>query len=952
MKKQDLRSQIIPTRLSNTDDRQKNGNREFDTTDLIYLDSYDDQFLGHRTDEERRVSATDFAKMNYAYVYDGYETRTGHQTTSVWLRSAWISFNVFCVHGDGGWDTYFTTSRRYALCPSLHYNLPSSISARSALGIFNRGRNRTEGEESELDIREVKDKNGRTIYHTLQIGEYPKTKVEEELSKKLEALYHGGRVREGLVPTGRWYTSNGQKENYKDFAGKHNPEFEYNGTKYVRVTSNPCNFDRTYSDGTLTGEVGTVRWVKVEPISFEIKNWDEMPRTINPRGNGIAKYFDLRSEEAITANIPFYPNEDDKNSTMWQNSMPRGFLNGINVKNITENGNPKFGAERGGNFTGECSFLNEAFNLEREPIYEYTIPKSETEIPDDAFNGCITLKKLVMHSGIKQIGKRAFEGLSFKYAYRLKSGELVFEQELPKNGQECEQIVELEKLVRPFVGFDYNLLVQNDKLKHIEELSQKLNKDKFSIPYVFADQLTSNGMTNSFCENSDFRFFRNEMPDINDELLDYPEEERLDFFKFAWSLGCFSTEKMLDKNGKETQIILAQKATTVLQTLLKTDDMKLGKYHGLFDSMPLGVKPSQEFLKFISEETIKKKKDEKGRTIPRETRLENLEMLIQLERRHPGMFIKVMTNFEDAKSYRLTLDETGKPVKLSWEDALKKFYLANKYVGVTNENADIAELFGGKGLSQQVFEKATGLRRQANQRSVPEHILGKPITEETILESIERIKSQTEAELTSGKQMIEDLYAKQFTYEWLSKNDPHNSIMGLFCSCCGTITSSFYGKDIAKASIIAPDVQNLVVRNSKGEIISKGTMYVNRERGYAIFNDFELNERYRHHEGSSGRYNVSVTSREEQERDMIFSAFQRGLKAFIEEYDKQNPQKPIQQVNVGLGYNRLKRQVEKFKAATSNLSVPTEYKFQDAASGQRILYVRDERKIKSGGDGR
>ena len=376
MKKQDLRSQIIPTRLSNTDENQNNGNKEFDTTDLIYLDSYADQFSGTLTAAERCKSATDFAKMNYAYVYDGYETQTGRATSSVWLRSALSSYNVFCVHGDGDWYDYCTKYSIYALCPSLHYNLPSNISARSALGIFNRGRNRTEREDTELDIREVKDKNGRIIYHTLQIGEYPKTKVEEELSKTLEALYHGGRIKEGIVPTGKWYTSNGQKENYKDFVGKHNPEFEYNGSKYVRVISNPCNSDRRYSDGTLTGQVGTVRWVKVEPISFEIKNWDEMPRSINPRGNGSATYFDLRAEEAITANIPFYPDEDDKNSTMWQNSMPRGFLNGINVKNITENGNPKYGAERGGNFTGECSFLNEAFNLSSRRHSSGQIPAS------------------------------------------------------------------------------------------------------------------------------------------------------------------------------------------------------------------------------------------------------------------------------------------------------------------------------------------------------------------------------------------------------------------------------------------------------------------------------------------------------------------------------------------------------------------------------------------------
>lgn len=466
-------------------------------------------------------------------------------------------------------------------------------------------------------------------------------------------------------------------------------------------------------------------------------------------------------------------------------------------------------------------------------------------------------------------------------------------------------------------------------------------------------ELVKNGMVSSFCENSDFRFFRNEIPDINDRLLDFPEEERLDFFKFATALGCFSTQKMLDKKGKETEVILAQKATSALTMLLKTEKMKLGKYHGLFDSMPLGVEPNQEFLKFIAKEEIIRKKDEAGRTKEKEIKHENLEMIMGLERNYPGMFIKVMTNFKEAKSYRDCLDENGKPIKISWEEAFKKFYLSNKYIGVTKENADIAELFGGKGLSQEIFDKATSLRQKAKVKGIPEHILEKPIKEETILESIERIKSQTEAELGNGKQMIEELYEKQFTYEWLSKNDPHNSIMGLFCSCCGTITSSFYGKDIAKASVRAPDVQNLVVRNSNGEIISKGTMYVNKDSGYGIINDFELNQNYRHHESSAGRYNVDKTSREEQEREMIFKAFQRGLKAFVEEYDKENPDKPMKQINIGMGYNRLKRQVEQFKKATSNLTVPSEYKFQDAMNHEQyILYERKQKQVENGGEGR
>lgn len=437
-------------------------------------------------------------------------------------------------------------------------------------------KNREESEElKQLDIREVKDTTGKTIYHTLQIGEYPKTKVDEDLSRTLESLYHGGKIQEGILCTGRWYSGNGQKEMFGDYAGKHSPEFEYQGQRYVRVVSYPSDKGNRYSDGTPSGKVGTIRWAKVEPISFVIKNWDEMPQSINPKGNGRAKYFDLRAEEAITSNIPFYPDEYDKNSIMWQNSSVRGFFNGIDVRNIRSNGNIKYGASRGGNFTGECNFLNEAFNLSREPMIEYTIPDSETEIPDDAFNGCITLKKLVMHSGIKSIGKRAFDGLDFKYAYRTETGELVFSQELPKDKDEYKDVVELGKIAKSFEGFDYGILLPSDKLGEVINFSETLSKNKFSIPYVYGLALVESGKTKSFCKNSDFRFFKNEIPKINDMLLDFPEEERLDFFKFASSLGCFSAEKMLDKKGKETQVLLAQKASSLLAQLLKTDEMKL-----------------------------------------------------------------------------------------------------------------------------------------------------------------------------------------------------------------------------------------------------------------------------------------------------------------------------------------------------------------------------------------
>ena len=487
MKRKDLRNQIIPTKLKNIDNHQMSESEEFDTIDLIYLDTFSEQYEREwNKGNNLRISATDYAIMNNAHIDKKLKTILGKSATCEWTRFALRSFLIIYIDAGEGYWPIKTTEQYIGLRPCLHYKLPS------------------ENEETP-DIEEVKDRDGNKLYHILHIGEYAKTNLDEQISHDLERLYNCGKIKDEMKVTGRWYSSNGQKFKYVNFAGKHSPEFEYKGDRYVRVISSPRDQNIEYFNGTETGKIGTVRWVKVEPISFIIRNWDDLPISINPKGNGSAEYFDLMSEEVIIANIPYYPDSRVKNCDMWQNSMPRGFLNGIDVRNIAANGNPDFGAARGGNFTGECNFLNEAFNLIREPIHEYTIPDSETEIPDDAFNGCVSLKKLVIHSGITSIGKRAFDGLNFKYAYRLKTGELILGEELPEKQIEYESLIELGA----FSEFDYNILLHSDELGEVIELSKKLNKIKFCIPYVFAKQLIDGEMVDSFFENSDFRFFKN-----------------------------------------------------------------------------------------------------------------------------------------------------------------------------------------------------------------------------------------------------------------------------------------------------------------------------------------------------------------------------------------------------------------------------------------------------------
>lgn len=527
MEKGDLRNKII----------------QINNNDLIYLDTYEEQYNVKKTNSERMLSATDFAKMNNSYIFSYAETNTGKETTLAWLNSEGVRKSVEIIGEDGEFHSKFTSSLDVGICPSLQYKIGT--------------------ENSALKISEVKNINNKTIGRILEIGEYPKTKVDEGISKTLEDLYHFGKPKEGLIATGRWYSGNGQVDENKGYAGKHSPEFVYQDQKYVRVISSPNRTEIKYSDGTIAGERGTVRWVKVEPISFEIKNWEKMPIYINPNGDESANSFDLRTQEVITANIPFYPYEDEIKSNQWENSTIRGFLNGKDVK--------------GGSFKGECNFLNEAFNLSREPITEYAIPESEYEIPDDAFNGCILLKKIVIPPSIRDVGKRAFEGLSFKCAYKTEDGYMVLSQELPQNKQEYIYSINLEIMEKVFEGFDYTVIFQKQKFAKFAELARVLVKNKFKIPYIYGLQLIENEKINILTENTDFRFFKNELTDINEKLLEFSEDEKNAFFKFATVLGCFNTEKILDKFGNPTNIICAQKASSLLAKLLRTNEIELRK---------------------------------------------------------------------------------------------------------------------------------------------------------------------------------------------------------------------------------------------------------------------------------------------------------------------------------------------------------------------------------------
>ena len=358
----DLKKFILPTVLDNTDNDCCYENKEFETKDLIYLDSGDEvkSILG----DERENSPTDYTIMtDVDMILHSGKFYAAMLRTSLGLNEddgnsfGCTSYMLY----DGEIEDFSVNSNDSGICPSMHLDISSIINEKSKSSNFGK-------------IVAVKDLIDNVLYHTIEFGEFPKTYVGDKKNQELEKLYSLKK----LVPTGKEYT--GKFDVYDSVLIKGidlNPEYEYQGEKYVRVLSRIHDdyFPVPYSDGTTAKDNESV-WVKVEPIVWKIKNWDDLPKELNPNGSGKAKFIDVRTEQAIISGIPFYPDRYEDNCYLWQNSTIRGYLNGINVNNIKTNGNPRFSAPNGGDFSKGNSFLKEAFIINNSKISKSTYENS------------------------------------------------------------------------------------------------------------------------------------------------------------------------------------------------------------------------------------------------------------------------------------------------------------------------------------------------------------------------------------------------------------------------------------------------------------------------------------------------------------------------------------------------------------------------------------------------
>lgn len=347
------------------------------------------------------------------------------------------------------------------------------------------------------------------------------------------------------------------------------------------------------------------------------------------------------------------------------------------------------------------------------------------------------------------------------------------------------------------------------------------------------------------------------------------------------------------KNGQLNLVPVSTIAYTFMQGILNHDDLNLSELHMHLQALKMDGY-NQEFAKFVMNKTNWSDIKENLELLPRIYDWFKFRTELNLQQSNNSL---LPTREEDR--FKVLVYETSENGvdRMHWKaptvEYLKKEFAQTKFSGiVTQRDKELAESISKYNIYEQKhFDKAKEIDKEREESGVKD-ILAKPIKQDRIKsldEYREKTKLLKEQILKDSREILSDQIedtSSVFTYEVLSKSDPANFAMGCMTSCCATLYGA--GAGAMRAMIIHPDMQPLVIRDFDNNIISFGIIYVNRKEGYAVVNDFEVNQKY------IGR---------DDKRKAIYDKAMEGVKAFVEEYNLENPQNPIKIVTCGISPN-------------------------------------------------
>ena len=568
----------------------------------------------------------------------------------------------------------------------------------------------------------------------------------------------------------------------------------------------------------------------------------------------------------------------------------------------------------------ECQNLNELIlneGLEKissfaffycKRLFNLTIPNTVKTIDSQAFSSCTNLEEIVIPSSVTKMGENVFDNCPRLNKITLENINLLKNKALDYNLESMDYIY-VNPTNHKFVlsKTELNLSSEYNKLD-----IQQINKLTKTYGYTKAEAIL---LINKIPRDSydDFIHLKYILPklleyyDLNDdEYLNLMNHDHLNFLlkrikrlasdieieeaeeiykisKFAMSLG------VLDKKKS-----IRQKASEFIATSLQKGTLDIYRVHDIFNNFH-PITTDKDFNKDWADFIMHK---------------DNFAQLLRLEEKEPGFICYIYQNFSNIKEFgrKSNGKQQYRKVTLSMcVDFHNKIYFA----GANNDNIDIANELSkySDTKKQKYFDDAIKIRQEYEKLKqkgmIRSHILSVPLVEPDIFTQIEKERTAVFANLKDVHHSLDKIANKRFTYELLSKEDPKNFTLGKYCACCAHIAGVGYG--IMKASILHPTCQNMVLKDTEGKIVAKSTIYVNTEQGYAVCNTISVSE--------SAYDKVTL--------DMLYQKFLVAINEFALQYNEENPQKPIKQINAGANYNvfyqRLKDDGRKAKTILEGL---------------------------------
>lgn len=135
----------------------------------------------------------------------------------------------------------------------------------------------------------------------LEFGEQPQYAVGATFNRQLEEQYRAGT----LIKTGKTYTNDSKKGNLEKFEPHEDEEYEYEGKKYVRVTSNSNPKENYRLSNGVRAVPGMNIWLEVAPIKWYVDKEHQLLISQTYLRSGV-RFCDDRKYNGVFKNTDMY----------------------------------------------------------------------------------------------------------------------------------------------------------------------------------------------------------------------------------------------------------------------------------------------------------------------------------------------------------------------------------------------------------------------------------------------------------------------------------------------------------------------------------------------------------------------------------------------------------------------------------------------------------------------